>query len=313
MTLLSASLYLLCIAFLGGSALYVWSKSPFAPLNSSYALLAFAILAWVGTLFLYESQTTEPGLLFIGRANFAAAALMAPAALVFVRALAQSWRHRYTWIFATESIVLALVSLFTGTVDKVETVAGTQHITTYGWLFPIYALHIVVYLAAAIVVAFQRHVALRKEVQTQLRLVGWGLLITSLVAIATNVVIPYATGSFRYVNFGTLTTIIFLGAVTYAAAIHHMFDIRLLIRRTLVYGVVISLTVELYQLAVDALTKLLPLGDSASQHVAAAGIALTINAFTHEPLKKLLEQMADKLSMRGKHRSKRRHAATPRV
>ena len=80
MSLLTASLYLLCLAFLFGSAVYVYSRDPFARVNAAFALLALTLLGWVGTLFVYTAQTQGSALLWLGRANFAFAALMAPAA-----------------------------------------------------------------------------------------------------------------------------------------------------------------------------------------------------------------------------------------
>ncbi len=118
MSLLVASLYLLCLAFLFGSALYIWSRDPFARLNASYAALAAALLGWVGTLFLFSSEAPGTGLLWLGRAKFAAAVLIAPAALSFVRALARSRPSRIdTWIWL-EGLALALLSLLTGAVDR---------------------------------------------------------------------------------------------------------------------------------------------------------------------------------------------------
>jgi hypothetical protein len=298
MSLLVASLYLLCLAFLFGSALYVWSRDPFVRLNASYAALAAALLGWVGTLFLFSSNSPGTGLLWLGRANFAAAVLIAPAALSFVRALARSRPSRIdTWIWL-EGLALALLSLLTGAVDRAEAITGAQHVTSYGPLFPLYIAHLVAYAVAALVTAFRATPALPREVRTQLRLVGVGILATGAVGIVANAVLPYFYGDFRFIDAGTLSTIFFLAAVAYAATIHHLFDVRVLVRATLVYGVLVAFAVELYQVAVESLTRLLPLGDAAGQHVAAAAVALTINAFTHEPLRKLLEQLADRLLVR---------------
>jgi hypothetical protein len=295
MSLLVASLYLLCLAFLFGSALYVWSRDPFARLNASYAALAAALLGWVGTLFLFTSEASGPGLLWLGRANFAAAVLIAPAALSFVRALARCEKSRLdSWIWL-EGLALALLSLLTGAVDRAETLTKAQHVTAYGPLFPLYIAHLVGFAVAALVTAFRPAHAIPREVRTQLRLVGTGILATGVVGIVSNAVLPYYYGDFRFIDAGTLSTILFLAAVAYAATVHHLFDVRVLVRATLVYGVLVAFAVELYQLAVESLTRLLPLGDPAGQHVAAVAVALTINAFTHEPLRRLLEQLSDRL------------------
>jgi hypothetical protein len=295
MSLLVASLYLLCLAFLFGSALYVWSRNPFARLNASYAALAAALLGWVGTLFLFMSQAPGPGLLWLGRANFAAAVLIAPAALTFVRSLARSRPSRIVMWLWLESMALALLSLLTGAVDRSEALAGAQHVTSYGPLFTVYIAHLVGFAVTALIIAFRPAPALPREGRAQLRLVGVGILATGAVGITANAILPYLYGDFRFIDAGTLSTIFFLAAVAYAATVHHLFDMRVLVRATFVYGVLVAFAVELYQVAVESITRLLPLGDPAGRHVAAAAVALTVNAFTHEPLRRLLEQLADRL------------------
>src|SRR5579871_6018708 len=153
MSLLVASLYLLCLAFLFGSAIFVYSKDPFSRLNSSYALLALSLLCWVGSLFFFSAETQNPSLLWLGRFNFAAAAVVAPSVYFFVCALASKpiLRAGLIWV---EAGLLVIVSLFTGLVDKSEAVVTGEHITAYGALFPLYMLHILAFVILALLVAF---------------------------------------------------------------------------------------------------------------------------------------------------------------
>lgn len=295
MSLLTASLYLLCLAFLFGSAVYVYSRDPFARLNAAFALLALTLLGWVGTLFLYTAQTEGAGLLWLGRANFAAAALMAPAAFGFVVVLARRPLPHAALLWG-ETLLLFLVSLFTGAVDRAELVQAGQHVSVYGTLFLLYLLHIVFFVVAALLVALRPARLLPALTRTQLRLVGTGILATAVVGLAANIALPYWYGDFRFIHVGTLSTIFFLAAVAYAAVSYRLFDLRLLVRATLLYALLIAFALELYQLAVEFLTRLLPLGDAGERHVAAAFVALTINAFTHEPLRRWLERLADRLT-----------------
>ena len=154
MSLFVASLYLLCLAFLFGSALYVYSRDPYERLNSSFTVLALTLLGWVATLFLFNAQTNYPGLIWLGRANFAAAALAAPATLAFVCSLAQRSNFK-SWLLRFEIALVGAVSLFTGLVDQSETVRAGVHITSYGFLFPLYVLHILGFVGAALWFSFR--------------------------------------------------------------------------------------------------------------------------------------------------------------
>lgn len=302
MTLLSASLYLLCLAFLFGSAVFVYSRNPFARLNASFALLAWTLLGWVGTLFIFSVQTGGTALLWLGRANFAAAALAAPAAYAFVLALAaQPVRHvRRVW---AEAGLLALLSLLTPLVDKAETVQASLHISSYGPLFPLYLLHILGFTAAALLVALRSSAFLPVRTRVQLRLMGIGIFLTVLVGFITDAALPYWFHDFRFIHFGTLSTIFFLVLVAYAAVSYRLFNVRVFVTKAVIYALLVAVALELYQIAVTSLTLLLPLGDPTHRHLAAAGIALVINAVTQQPLRSWLERLADRLAAgrRGRH------------
>lgn len=306
MSLVVASLYLLCLAFLFGSALYVFSRDPFSRLNSSYALLALSLFAWVGSLFVYNAQLENPALLYWGRVNFASATLIVPAVYLFVCTLAKQEMRggKGVWL---ESGVLVLLSMFTGLVDKSERVLiGGEHVTTYGWLFPLYLIHIVGYIVLALRIAFRPPQTLPEVSHTQLRFVGIGVLVTGVVGITTNIVLPYFLHDFRFIDVGTLSTIFLLAMIAYTSVVHHLFNIRVILKATFVFTILIALTLELYQLAIEFLTHLLPLGDPTQRQVAATAIALTVNAFTHEFIRSWLERIADKLLSR----KRRRHLHT---
>lgn len=303
MSLFEACLYLLVIAFLFGSAIYVLSRDPFARVNQAYFLLALAQLCWVGSLFVFNATAAGSDLIWIGRANFAAAALVAPAVLFFVQSLLNR-RHRCPLLLLLETVIVAAVSLLTGLVDMAETIVGGVHTTTYGPLFLLYVAHILLYLVPALYRALAPNTSLPRRQQRQARIVGIGLLITSIIAISTNVFIPYAYGNFAFINAGTLATIAALGTISYAALYYKLFNVRVVLRAAFVYGVMIAFALELYSLSVDALTKMLPLDNADERRLAAASVAFIVNGFTQEPIKSWLERLADSIVKRN---SRTRH------
>lgn len=305
MSLLVASLYLLCLAFLFGSAVYVYSRDPFSRLNTCFALLALALLSWVGTLFLFGVATEERTLLLLGRANFAAAALAAPAVYLFVSALAKRYPKKTVGLWLVTAAFMAL-SLFTPWIDSAEMLVEGEHVTTYGVLFLPYVLHILAFLIVALWIAFQTDTRLPSQTRLQLRLLGVGILATALISVITNAFLPYLYGDFRFIHAGTLSTIAFLISVAYTASVHRLFNVRILIRKTLIFSVLITFALELYQLTVEFLARLLPLDDPTQRHLAAAAIALILNAVTQQALKEWLERLVDKwLSRKQRHPASR--------
>ena len=293
MTLFTASLYLLCLAALFGSALFVYSRNPKARLNACYALLALALLAWVGTLFVFGSLPQGQTLLLIGRANFAAAALVAATSCLFVAELAGRELKflRTIWL---ETALMVLLSLTTPLIDRAETVLNGQHQTAYGTLFALYVVHVVAYLAGAVILAFLPPPGRTDRTRQQLRLVGTGILATATVGVTANIVLPYGYGDFRFIHVGTLSTILLLIAVAYAVFVHHLFSIRVIVRKTLVYAALISIALEVYQVAVGFLADLLPFSDAAERHFAATAIALVVHASTQASLRAWLEDLVER-------------------
>ncbi len=315
MTLFIASLYLLCLIFLLASALYVFFRDPRNRLNRDYAVLALALLGWVGTLFVYGRLPTGQVLLFVGRANFASAALVATASFLFVAELAGSKLDgnnklggKRSTIWAETALLVAL-SFFTPLIDRAETVLHSQHTTAYGMLFPLYAVHVVAYLTGAVLLAFRSLSTATARTHPQLLLVGSGILATAVIGIVADILLPYGLGDFRFIDAGPLSTILFLLAMGYAVFVAHLFSLRLIIRAAFIYAGLITLMLELYSLALSSLAHLLPLGDAAQRAFAATCIALVVNAFTQQPVRRWLERVLDDFN----HREAGRHIVSHSV
>lgn len=292
MILLTASLFLLCLLGLTGSAAFVLFQRPRSPLHRLYALLALSLVGWVATLLLFTSRTLPVSLLWVGRLNFAVVVVAATAAFLFVQELAGR-KPGSTALLWAETILLASVTLLTGLVDRAETVQAGQHVTAYGLLFPLYLLHIVVLLGAAVFIALRSMPPVPER--RALRLVGWGILAAATVGLVTNALLHSVYGDFRWIAVGPLSTLLFLGAVGYAVFVFHLFSVRVIIRKAVVLAGMVTLMLELYQGAVAALARVLPVGDVGHLHLAATGVALAVNAFTQQPLRKWLEKLIDGL------------------
>ena len=317
MSALTAALYGLCLLFLAGAALLIFAKDPHSRLHRHFALLLLALLGWVASLFVFGLplglELAPERLLWLGRFNFAC---LVPAVLLsflfvqdistrqFVQGIAgrpgakqertsmKTWGMKTEWLWL-ETALLFLLTLLTPLVDQAELIRADQHVTLYGPLFALYALHLVILLAAMLRAAFRPAAGASPETRSQLRLTGIGALATAAVALTTNALLPSVFGNFRFIHVGTLSTILFLLAVADAVFVHHLFNIRLVIRAAFVYAGLIALALELYQLALSFLIRLVPVGDQAQSHLAATAMVLVINAFTQQPVRRWLERRID--------------------
>lgn len=302
MSVLAAALYSLCLLALAGFALFVFVRNPRGPLNQTFLLLSLSLLGWVASLFAFSLPSFDtqnaPGLLLLGRFNFACIVLAVTLGCLFVRQVARHSRPFPLWLWL-ETLLLTALTLFTPLVDKAELVTNGHHSTLYGPLFPLYVLHILAWLIAALWTAFRPVSQRSRQTIQQLHLIGGGILATAAVALVTNALLPYAFADFRFIHVGTLSTLLFLLCVGYAVFVLHLFSIRVLVKMTFIFAGLVTLALEVYQLALGFLAHLLPFGDPAQRSLAATLIALSVNAFTHEPVKRWLERVISR-SYKGK-------------
>ena len=293
MSALLAALYALCILFLIGFALFVFVRNPRSNLHRYFALLALALLGWVASLFAFDLQITGHALLWLGRFNFASIVFAVTLGYLFVREVAgKSNSSTVTWLWA-ETTLLGALTLLTPLIDRQELVQMDEHITVYGPLFVPYVLHVLILLGAMLSVAFRPRRGMLEQMARQLRLIGVGIIATATVALIANVVLPYGFSNFRFIHVGTVSTILFLGAVGYAVFAYHLFSIHVIIRATFVFAGLVALALELYSLTLSFLARLLPLGSTDERHYAATALVLVVNAFTQEPVRRWLEHMID--------------------
>lgn len=294
--IVSLTLYAVCSLGLAATAVFLVIRDKLSPLIRWFVATCLALLIWVVTLFLFNGST-EPGfLLKVGRVNFAAVSLAVYFGWRFVRSVASRPRRLHETIWLIVSVSLCLLSVFTPWIDQEElvgTAPGTRHETVYGPLFPLYALHILLLLGASVWTAF-RSAGRRKgqgAIHDQLLLIGWGILTTGVVGIITNVLLPFAFRDFRFIDFGPLSTLLFLLAVAYAVVRHQLFDIRVFLRRTLVLGIALSLVLAAYSALVLLATD--RFASSESGGVTRFGVLLL--AFSFDPIRRLLEKRIDML------------------
>ena len=217
-------------------AFFVIAQSPRAALNRYFALLALSLLGWVASLFAFDFTLSPHMLLWVGRFNFACIIVAVTLGFLFVREIRMQARpkqllpgrraspgfHRWLWAETAAATVLS----FTPLVDAQELIEQGQHVTRYGPLFALYLIHILMLLGATLYLAFQSAPATPRETQSQLSLIGGGIVAMAAIALVTSVFLPYALMDFRFIHVGTLSTIFFLVAVGYAVFAHHLFSVR---------------------------------------------------------------------------------------
>lgn len=267
-------------------------------LRRTFILLAGALLVWQVTLFAEVRVVSASVDLWLGRVNFAIVAVAVYLALQFVRLVPLRVGEAtapVSAVLVAETAAVTTATLLTPLVDSSERVEAGLAISSYGELFPLYLVHVAAFLVAAVVIALRKR---RRDddarTRAQLVVIGVALVTTSTIALVTNALLPYVLHDFRFCDVGPLSTVLFGLAVAYCTFIHRLFDLRYVVRETLVYGVMLAFVLGVYTSGVFVATQYL----TGSSGKATQFVVLLI-AFSFDPLRRFLEKKADRLLFGG--------------
>ena len=278
------------------TSFYLWIRERKSAPVRWFVLTCLSLLGWLVTLFLFQRSNDPAFVLLVGRLNFAAASVAVFGVYRLVRAVAGLPSQQSDTGLLLATLALSALSALTPWIDEAEIVRVDgmgSHVTIYGYLFPLYLIHIVGLLALSIWTAFRRRgeSSARSHMRDQLLLLGWGIVATGLVSLGANIVLPYSFGNFDYIELGPLSTVLLLLAVAYAVVRHQLFDIRVFVRKTLVLGVSLSLVLAAYSAMVLLATD--KLASSESSGLTRFGVLVL--AFSFDPIRRFLEKSIDRM------------------
>ncbi len=296
MTYIILGLYLFCSAALTGLALLVLLKKPSALLNRYFALFAVSAIGWLGTLFLFNRQPDNSFLTVLGRINFAFAICFILFYYLLLPEIA-SKKNRYAKWQILETAILIGLTLFTTLIDTSEHLHQGKHVTNFGPLFSLYIVHIVGYVGSGLYLTFFAYYQqASRRVRSQLTIIGLGIFVMSVIAILTNLIMPFYLNIFSFQEIGAFSIIALIGTVAYAILTHQLFDIRIIIRRTVVFTTLFIFIAIIYIASAFFLRSAL-LGEKVTFSFYANLInflTLCAVAFSTEPLRRWLTVKTDR-------------------
>ncbi len=141
--------------------------------------------------------------------------------------------------------------------------------------------------------------------RSQLRLMLYGLITMFILIVTFNFVLVVLYKNSSFVSLGPLFTLPFLGAMAYAIIAHHLFDIRIIIKRTVVYSALLAFVLSTYAAVIFVFSTFF--GGAVSLPTTSALIAnlfaAILIAFGFGPLNKWLSNFTDKFLFRGEYNS----------
>ena len=237
---------LICVAtalintFLG---VFVFLRNPKGQANIFFGLLTISIVGWIVTLLLYYLISEHLSLLFIGRLNFAVSVPMTFFFYRLVSVFPKETIKQPKWIIRTAiiiTVIATLLSLFTPFIDQDEIARGDERFVTYGSLYFTWLIVFFVNLVLGLVILAMKIKRSSGIIRVQLMYLLVGFLLFITIGGTMNVILPFF-GNYSLQQVGPLTTILFVGFTTFAIVKHRLYDIRLLVARSVVYSMLLFL------------------------------------------------------------------------
>jgi signal transduction histidine kinase len=241
-------------------------------------------LIWVQLTFLFAAATLALLLLFINN---------------FPKRLGSKPREFAVGIIA---VIVAIFIFLPGFVSVKLQPNNTEVIP--GPLYSVFIAYVVIYLVATYIIYrnnFKLSSSLDKE---RMRYMMAGFGVTALLLLITNLLLPLFTGNNNLSELGTCFILIFISFSAFAIIRHRLFNIRLLIARSLAYILLLATLGAIYGLAVFGVSSTFFPSNSASKTQLLLNTALAIVlAFTFQPLRRLFEHITDKFFFRNRYDS----------
>lgn len=266
--------------------------------NRIFAITCLAVALWTLTNALFRLTTSQSTAILWAQLSYAAAL-----------ALGASFLH-FSWIFPTRNpfiapqrkwalwfvaLLVTIASFLPGLVIQEVNLSERRILTAPGiWL-------IAVFMLVTTGLAFSRfwhsQARLHGSAQEQARYVLFGAGLTAVFGLFFNLFLPLFN-NYQWVWAGPVCSIFFVGFSVYAIVAHHLFDIKILIRRTLVYSLLIGLLAMVFSGLEMLLTNAAEIVLGEEDAFIARLLTALIVSLGIQPVRQALERWVHKLLFR---------------
>jgi signal transduction histidine kinase len=283
----------LCGAIL---ALYLLLNGTKAPSAVYFRYTLLANLCWTLSIFFTELDKDPLRVLIWSRLSFVFPMFIIISLLPFSLEFGRDARHKISGRMLWSSVVIGAISLGLALVS-ISTPLVLQSVvnltSTFGPVQPYYGIFLLasfVYVIGLLVVHRSRA---KSSTAEQLNIIILGILLSAVMAITTNLVVPYlGLGEIRFL--GPLSLVFFLGATTYAILAHHLFDIRVVIKRTVIFAVLVAFAFAVYAIVISLVSRIFQRETLDSTSFFTNLAAMLLVGFSFEPLRSWISERTDK-------------------
>jgi len=286
-------------ALLGGIVLWHHRREE----HLAFSLTAFFVALWTLTNALFRLASSSSSATLWAQLSYVAALGTAAAFLHFAwnfplarsTSLRGGSRFTRTTLWLTGALISVLVFVPGIVIQDVDIQARRIETAPGVYLVALFMLATSVY---AFTLFWHNQAHLRGRKRAQARLVLYGSALTAVFGLVFNLLLPLL-GNYRWVGMGPLSSLFFVGFSAYTIVAQRLFDVRLLIRRTFVYSLMLAVLAGTFAVLEKGTEHLLLPLLGQSHSFSSDLFAALLVGFSADPLKRWLRHLAVSRLFRG--------------
>jgi len=267
--------------------------------NLSFFALSVSISAWAVSLYFTEADASLSVNSLFNKLSYLFGYLCIMSVVVFCYnfPLKTVVKPAYKILFVATVVLGSLASVTSLVAGKVS--RNSSELTfTVGPLLPFMAILLFLFFGLSLYRLFINRRKRDDKTRNQINLIISGFAISGLLGMCLSVVMPSILKDFEMAKYGPLLTIILVGTTTYAIVKHGLFNIRLVIARSIAYIALITSFSGIYSLVVFGIASNVADSDSVvATKVVPIAVALFL-VFTGPYLKKFFDNVTSTLFYR---------------
>ena len=278
----------------------IFVRNPAQSNNRRFAFLSISLLAW--TLFNFLSDQASSNNLLFTRLTFVGGL----AAIYFVLNFISNFpndrlfhKHILMRIHAVYALSLLPIVFLPQFISSVSDKSEGASINTSYLYFTFVGY--VIYSMVLLVLIIRKQIVNAKTFlqKQQILIISWGIALYGVLAVGSNVLIPSLVNNWSSSRFGPAFTLLFVGMVAYTIVKHRLFDIRLVIARSLAYIFLLATLATIFAVTLLGLTSVFFDDTDISTGTEFSYVLLAIaTAFLVQPLKKFFDKVTNNLFYR---------------
>lgn len=245
-------IYIPVLTALFGITVFILTRNIRSRINVFFGLFTATLFVWLTGLFFADSAVSEPSALFWTRFAVFFACLIPVFFLwfSFVFPLDSKPKLRTLLVYLLPGIALMGTAPTDLMIKKVKIGEYVSEPTELGVAYTIFLIYFVLYFLAAFIILFKRYRVSGYLARSQIKFV----LVGTVFGVAVNVVFNFVFVILNVTGIGLLlggpSILVFTALVAYAVVRHRLFDIKLVLARTVAYLILLSILTGVYGLMI---------------------------------------------------------------